>query len=214
MIKQYLIWPLMLIILFSSAYAALVYTPSAFNPFTGKLDMVWDGNASDITVGLAWTTTATDITQVDTTLDVLTSNNITVPTLTGRYELLGEEVIENTFWWDYTCGSTCIASGSKGTIGFDNTANQALQINFGDIFYLNDSVGDPLQFRSKGDAGWELNSDAGEDELDILMHIDMNTNPINKVENISFSTDSANHIMKDNATCIIMTGDTSTLNIC
>ena len=42
---------------------------------------------------------------------------------------------------------------------------------------------------------------------------DVNTTNV-KVDTIRLADDPTNHVINDNATCVIITGDTATLNIC
>ena len=45
-------------------------------------------------------------------------------------------------------------------------------------------------------------------------NLDANSNDITSVNNITFDGDAVNHAISDNSTCIIIQGDTATLEVC
>lgn len=77
------------------------------------------------------------------------------------------------------------------------------------------SYGSPLAIGTWQEYNFTLGSnDTKAITIDTNQDVHFGTNKISSVSNVTFSTDTSNHKIYDNDTCIIIEGDTATLNIC
>ncbi len=160
------------------------------------------------------------------------ASNITSGIFLGNYTFA--EHLNATNWQNvtiaesqiknYACNSTADFSSAFADITGDTWEGDMDYDGF-NITNINTILGKLDNIRI-GNAGHDSNSLISEDDLyvsgklevDGLIYsdagIDANTNDITSIQNATFSGDPTNHRIRDNSTCLIFEGDTTTFLVC
>ena len=172
---------------------AITYTPTVYNPFTNQMDFVWDGNLT--TAGI-----------VSGTSNHNALSNLTWSTAGHTIDIMfniGDNILRiqstDTFTRDWNFDAVCTGVSCAGsTLTIEEISGSAgenyIELQADQFTVASDGAG-TIKFLNITDEGSIFDSNV-------------------TLEKLKFENSPENHTISDNSTCMILTGDTSTITIC